>query len=155
MFVAGLLATYLMLRIVPTGFIPDEDQGLMIIQGEAPPTVSLPYTQRQVDQVTEILRDYPDIESFLGAAGFGLEGNAYNKYLFFIRLKPWDQRAKADQSVFDLLQSINARLRSEVSGSLAFAANIPPVDGVGATGGFEFQLQNRASQPIEVLIDNA
>jgi multidrug efflux pump subunit AcrB len=46
-------------------------------------------------------------------------------------------------------------LRAEVSGSLAFAANIPPVDGVGATGGFEFQLQNRASQPIEVLIDNA
>jgi hydrophobic/amphiphilic exporter-1 (mainly G- bacteria), HAE1 family len=154
-FVAGLLATYLMLRIVPTGFIPEEDQGLMIIQGEAPPTASLPYTQQQVDQVTAILQDYPDVDSFLGAAGFGLEGNAYNKYLFFIRLKPWDQRSRADQSVFGLLQSINARLRAEVSGSLAFAANIPPVDGVGATGGFEFQLQNRASQPIEVLIDNA
>jgi HAE1 family hydrophobic/amphiphilic exporter-1 len=154
-FVAGLLATYLMLRIVPTGFIPEEDQGLMIIQGEAPPTASLPYTQQQVEQVTAILQDYPDIDSFLGAAGFGLEGNAYNKYLFFIRLKPWNQRSKADQSVFGLLQSINARLRAEVSGSLAFAANIPPVDGVGATGGFEFQLQNRASQPIEVLIDNA
>lgn len=154
-FVTGLLATYLMLRIVPTGFIPEEDQGLMIIQGEAPPTASLPYTQQQVDQVTAILRGYPDIESFLGAAGFGLEGNAYNKYLFFIRLKPWDQRSRGDQSVFGLLQAINARLRAEVSGSLAFAANIPPVDGVGATGGFEFQLQNRASQPVEVLIDNA
>ncbi|MCP9888501.1 efflux RND transporter permease subunit [Cyanobium sp. ATX 6A2] len=154
-FVAGLVATYLMLTIVPTGFIPDEDQGLMIIQGEAPPTVALPYTQRQVEQVTEILKDYPDIESFLGAAGFGLEGNAYNKYLFFIRLKPWDQRSEADQSVFSLLQSINGRLRAEVSGSLAFAANIPPVDGVGATGGFEFHLQNRAGQPMDVLIDNA
>jgi hydrophobe/amphiphile efflux-1 (HAE1) family protein len=154
-FVAGLVATYLMLTIVPTGFIPDEDQGLMIIQGEAPPTVALPYTQRQVDQVTTILKDYPDIESFLGAAGFGLEGNAYNKYLFFIRLKPWDQRRQASQSVFSLLQAINTRLRAEVSGSLAFAANIPPVDGVGATGGFEFQLQNRGSQPMEVLIDNA
>jgi len=154
-FVAGLVATYLMLTIVPTGFIPDEDQGLMIIQGEAPPTASLPYTRRQVAQVTEILQDYPDIESFLGAAGFGLEGNAYNKYLFFIRLKPWDQRATADQSVFSLLQSINTRLRAEVSGSLAFAANIPPVDGVGATGGFEFHLQNRANQPMDVLIDNA
>jgi hydrophobe/amphiphile efflux-1 (HAE1) family protein len=154
-FVAGLVATYLMLTIVPTGFIPDEDQGLMIIQGEAPPTVALPYTQRQVEQVTKILKDYPDIESFLGAAGFGLEGNAYNKYLFFIRLKPWDQRSQASQSVFSLLQAINTRLRAEVSGSLAFAANIPPVDGVGATGGFEFQLQNRGSQPMEVLIDNA
>jgi hydrophobic/amphiphilic exporter-1 (mainly G- bacteria), HAE1 family len=154
-FVAGLAATYMMLTIVPTGFIPEEDQGLMIIQGEAPPSVSLPYTQQQVAQVTAILQDYPEIESFLGAAGFGLEGNAYNKYLFFIRLKPWDQRSAASESVFSLLQSINARLRTEVGGSLAFAANIPPVDGVGATGGFEFHLQNRASQPMEVLIQNA
>ncbi len=154
-FVAGLAATYGMLMLVPTGFIPDEDQGLMIIQGEAPPTASLPYTQRQVVQVTAILKEVPEIESFLGAAGYGLEGNAYNKYLFFIRLKPWDQRPKATQSVFSLLQAINARLRAEVSGSLAFAANIPPVDGVGATGGFEFHLQNRANQPMDVLIDNA
>jgi hydrophobe/amphiphile efflux-1 (HAE1) family protein len=154
-FIAGLVATYLILNVVPTGFIPDEDQGLMIIQGESPPIASLPYTQRQVDQVTKILKDYPDIESFLGAAGFGLDGNAYNKYLFFIRLKPWDQRTSAAQSVFSLINSINGRLRAEVAGSLAFAANIPPVDGVGATGGFEFQLQNRASQPIDVLIDNA
>jgi multidrug efflux pump subunit AcrB len=45
-------------------------------------------------------------------------------------------------------------LRKEVTGSLAFATNVPPVDGVGATGGFEFQLQNRAGLPSETLIDN-
>jgi len=154
-FVVGLIATVMMLGIVPTGFIPDEDQGLMILIGECPPTVALPYTQGQVKQVSGILKDYPDIESFLGAAGYGLEGNAYNKYLFFVRFKPWDQRAEADQSVFSLLQSINVRLKNEVTGSFAIATNIPPVDGVGATGGFEFHLQNRAGQPMDVLIKNA
>ena len=155
LFVAGLLATYFMLRLVPTGFIPDEDQGLMILLGECPPTAALPYTQKQVDQVGGILKDYPEIESYLGAAGFGLEGNAYNKYLFFVRLKGWGERSRPDQSVFSLLQSINGRLQKEVSGSLVFATNIPPVDGVGATGGFEFQLQNKGGQPMEVLIGNA
>lgn len=155
LFVVGLIATVMMLGIVPTGFIPDEDQGLMILLGECPPTVALPYTQKQVAQVSGILKDYPEIESFLGAAGYGLEGNAYNKYLFFVRLKAWDQRTEADQSVFSLLKSINGRLQQEVSGSFAFATNVPPVDGVGATGGFEFHLQNRAGQPIEVLVQNA
>lgn len=45
LFVAGLIATVMMLGIVPTGFIPDEDQGLMILLGECPPKVALPYTQ--------------------------------------------------------------------------------------------------------------
>ncbi len=154
LFVGGLVATVLMLRLVPVGFIPEEDQGLMILIGEAPPSVALPYTEGQVKQVGQILDDFPDIESYLGAAGFGLEGNGYNKYLFFIRLKAWGDRPNADQSVFSLLQDLNGRLQKEVSGSLAFATNVPPIDGVGATGGFEFQLQNRASLPTEALLSN-
>jgi len=154
LFVSGLIATVLMLNIVPSGFIPEEDQGLMILLGECPPTVALSYTKNEVKQVSSILKSYPEIESFLGAAGYSLEGNAYNKYLFFVRLKNWENRPKADQSVFSLLQSINAKLQREITGSYAFATNIPPVDGVGATGGFEFHLQNRGAQPMEVLLQN-
>ncbi|MGB7565919.1 MAG: efflux RND transporter permease subunit, partial [Prochlorococcaceae cyanobacterium] len=154
-FVAGLLATVMMLKIVPTGFIPEEDQGLMILLGEAPPSASLGYTQKQVEQVNGILADFkPEVESYLGAAGFGLEGNSYNKYLFFIRLSAWDQRPNANQSVFSILARLNQRLRKEVNGSLAFATNVPPVDGVGATGGLEFQLQNRGGLPTEALLKN-
>ncbi len=155
LFVVGLLATVMMLRIVPTGFIPEEDQGLMILLGEAPPSASLGYTQKQVEQVNGILADFkPEIESYLGAAGYGLEGNSYNKYLFFIRLSSWDQRPNPDQSVFSILARLNQRLQREVSGSLAFATNVPPVDGVGATGGLEFQLQNRGGLPTEALLRN-
>ncbi|KEF43323.1 MAG: RND transporter [Cyanobium sp. CACIAM 14] len=155
LFVVGLLATVMMLRIVPTGFIAEEDQGLMILLGEAPPSASLGYTQKQVEQVNGILADFrPEVESYLGAAGFGLEGNSYNKYLFFIRLSAWDKRPNPDQSVFSILARLNQRLKQEVKGSLAFATNVPPVDGVGATGGLEFQLQNRAGLPTEALLRN-
>ncbi|HEY9664097.1 MAG TPA: efflux RND transporter permease subunit, partial [Allocoleopsis sp.] len=144
LFVVGLVATVFMLKIVPTGFIPEEDQGLMLVLGEAPSIASLQYTKEQVAQVGKILEEYPDVESYLGAAGFGLEGNGYNKYVFFARLKPWDDRPNQDQSVFYLLNDLNQRFQKEMTGSIAFAANVPPVDGVGSTGGFEFQLQNRS-----------
>lgn len=153
-FVAGLLATVMMLRIVPTGFIPEEDQGLMIVVGEAPPSASLSYTRQQVGQVSGILNDFKDIESSLGLAGYGLEGNNYNKYLFFIKLKDWKERPTPEQSVFSILADLNERLQKEINGSRVFASNVPPVDGVGATGGFDFQLQNRAGLPTEALLSN-
>lgn len=153
-FVAGLVATVFMLNIVPTGFIPEEDQGLTILLGESPAIASLKYSEEQVAQVSKILDEYPEIDSYLGAAGFGLEGNGYNKYLFFIRLKSWAERPLKEQSVFYLLNNLNQRLRKEITGSLVFATNVPPVDGVGATGGFEFQLQNRSGLPSETLMAN-
>lgn len=154
MFVMGLLATVFMLMAVPTGFIPEEDQGLMIVVGEAPANASLSYTRRQVEKVSAIVADFKDIDSYLGLAGYGLEGNNYNKYLFFIRLKPWSERPGQEQSVFSLLAQLNKRLQGEITGSRVFAANVPPVDGVGATGGFDFQLQNRAGLPTDALIKN-
>ncbi len=153
-FVVGLVSTVFMLKIVPTGFIPEEDQGLMIVLGEAPAIASLKYTEQQVAQVGKILDGYPDVESYLGAAGFGLEGNGYNKYVFFVRLKPWEERPAEQQSAFYLINDLNQRFQKEMTGSLAFAANVPPVDGVGSTGGFEFQLQNRAGLPSEALMQN-
>ncbi|AZB71441.2 efflux RND transporter permease subunit [Synechococcus elongatus] len=154
-FVVGLLATVWMLRVTPTGFIPEEDQGLMILVGEAPPMSSLQYTDGEVAKVGKVLDDYPEIESYLGAAGFGFDGNAYNKYAFFVKLTDWSQRTQKSQSVFSLIQTINKRLRTEITGSIAIVTNIPPIDGVGATGGLEFQLQNRGGLPSEALWKNA
>jgi hydrophobe/amphiphile efflux-1 (HAE1) family protein len=154
-FVAGLVATVFMLKITPTGFIPEEDQGLMILVGEAPPMSSLQYSAGEVAKVGTILDDYPEIESYLGAAGFGFDGNAYNKYVFFIKLTDWADRTLKEQSVFSLLQTINKRLREEVTGSIAIVTNVPPIDGVGATGGLEFQLQNRGGLSSDVLWQNA
>jgi hydrophobe/amphiphile efflux-1 (HAE1) family protein len=154
-FVAGLCATVFMYQSVPSGFIPEEDQGYFFILGEAPPNVSLQYTNEQVEQVNKILDQYPEVQGYLGLSGLSFEGNNYNKYLFFVNLKNWSERPKEEQSVFAMLRTINQRLRSEVTGSRAFAVNAPPVDGLSTTGGFEFQLQNRAGLPNELLVETA
>jgi hydrophobe/amphiphile efflux-1 (HAE1) family protein len=144
-----------MYQAVPSGFIPEEDQGYFLIIGNAPSNVSLRYAEDQVKQVEKVLGEYPDIEGYLGIAGFGFDGSGYNKYLFFARLKEWAERPKESQSVFALLRQLNARFQKEIPNSRAFAVNAPPVDGLSSTGGFEFQLQNRGGLPTSALIENA
>lgn len=151
-FIGGLVATVLMFSIVPTGFIPEEDQGYFFIIGNSPSNSSLNYTRKQVEDINQILKDVPEMESYLGIAGNSFEGNSYNKYLFFGRLKPWEERPNSNQSVFALLRKLNADLKAKMTGSRAVAVNAPAVDGLSATGGLEFQLQNRGGLPMDTMI---
>jgi hydrophobe/amphiphile efflux-1 (HAE1) family protein len=154
-FVGGLVLTAFMFSIVPTGFIPEEDQGYFFIIGNSPSNVSLNYTRNEVEKINSILKNIPEIQSYLGIPGVSFDGNGYNKYLFFCRLHSWEERPAPDQSVFALLQRINQELKTEMTGSKAIAVNAPAVDGLSATGGLEFQLQNRGGLPMANLIEVA
>jgi hydrophobe/amphiphile efflux-1 (HAE1) family protein len=154
-FVGGLVATVFMFGAVPSGFIPEEDQGYFYVLGNSPANTSLNYTRAQANQVSQIMQDIPEMESVFGIAGTSFEGNGYNKYLFFGRLKSWSERPNPDQSVFAILKNLNNQLRSKITGSKAVAINAPAVDGLSATGGLEFQLQNRGGLPMANLIEVA
>ena len=154
-FVGGLAATVFMYSIIPSGFIPEEDQGYFFILGNSPSNTSLNYTNKEVAQVNDILKDIPEVKGYLGIAGTSFEGNNYNKYLFFTRLKPWEERSNPEQSAFGLLRNLNQDLRTKMTGSKVVAINAPAVDGLSATGGLEFQLQNRSGLPMENMIEVA
>ncbi|BAZ10529.1 RND multidrug efflux transporter [Calothrix sp. NIES-4071] len=154
-FIAGLIASAWIYMVTPQGFIPEEDQGYFFIIGEAPPGVSLNYTNDIVENVETIVRKFPEVEHVNGLAGFGFEGNATNKSLFFVKLKHWEERKKAGESVFGVTGAINKELASKISGARLIAVNAPPVDGLGSSGGLEFFIQNKAALPIETLIDNS
>jgi hydrophobe/amphiphile efflux-1 (HAE1) family protein len=154
-FIGGLVTTVFMFSIVPSGFIPEEDQGYFFILGNSPSNTSLNYTKDQVSDVNKILQDIPEVQSYLGIAGTSFEGNNYNQYLFFTRLRPWEERPNPDQSVFALLRNLNQQLRTRMTGSRVVAVNAPAVDGLSATGGLELQLQNRAGLPMETAIEVA
>lgn len=148
-FIGGLLATVFMYQQVPSGFIPEEDQGYAFVIGQSPPDVSLSYTRNEVAKVNQILQDFPEIKSNLGIAGYGFDGNGYNQYLVFLNFQPWEDRPAPGQTAFGVLRRLNARLRKEITGSRPVAVNAPPVDGLSTTGGFEFQLQNRGGCPLK------
>ncbi len=154
-FIACLVATGWIYQTTPQGFIPEEDQGYFFTIVEAPPGVSLNYSVDLVKKITEeVVLPLPEVEHVVGNAGFGFEGNASNKTLFFVKLKDWDERHGSEHSIFGILGKINKGLREKIPGAVAIAVNAPPVDGLGSTGGLEMYIQNKQALPMEALIDN-
>ncbi|MFM2312589.1 MAG: hypothetical protein RLZZ04_1865 [Cyanobacteriota bacterium] len=154
-FTALVLFTYFLYNSVPTGFIPEEDQGYFYTIVQAPDGVSLNYTQEIMDQVGEQMSKIEDIESRFTLSGFGFDGNGSNRGFAFTKLKPWSDRPNTDQSIYAVLGQLNASLQSNIKGARALAVNAPPVRGLSTFGGFEFQLQDRVGLPISVLVENA
>lgn len=150
-FIAGLVATWWILTVVPSGFIPEEDQGYFIVIGQAPPGVSLNYTTEQSLKINDILKEVKGVQSVLALPGFGFSGNGSDKVTFFVVLTPWEERVGQAESVFGLIREVTPKLR-QLTGIQAFAVNAPPVDGLSNFGGVEMQLQNRQQLPMPDFI---
>lgn len=154
-FIAGLVATVLMYRAVPTGFIPEEDQGYFFVVVQGPDGVSLKYTESVMNKVAKEVTSLPEVRASFMISGFGFDGNASNLGIAFANLKPWKERLKESESVYGILQRMNQKL-STITDARAIAVNAPPVRGLSSTGGFEFIIQDRTGNaPIQTLVDNA
>ncbi|WP_341528290.1 efflux RND transporter permease subunit [Nostoc sp. UHCC 0302] len=154
-FIAGLVATVLMYRAVPTGFIPEEDQGYFFVIAQAPDGVSLKYTESVLERVAKEAIAMPEVRAAFAISGFGFDGNASNLGLAFVNLKSWKERPEESQSVYGILQRLNKKL-STITEARVIAANAPPVRGLSTTGGFEFIIQDRTGNaPIESLVGTA
>ena len=152
-FTALLVFTYFLYNLIPTGFIPEEDQGFFFTIVQAPDGVSLNYTQEIMDQIGEKMAAEPNIRSNFALSGFSFEGNGSSRGFAFGKLKPWEERPNSDQSIYSILDRLNTSFQS-IKGARAFAINAPPVRGLSTFGGFEFQLQDRQGLPISVLVEN-
>ncbi|MEH1958787.1 MAG: efflux RND transporter permease subunit [Nostoc sp.] len=154
-FISGLVATVLMYKVVPTGFIPEEDQGYFFVVVQGPDGVSLKYTESVMNRVVKEVTSLPEVQASFMISGFGFDGNASNLGIAFANLKPWKERAKESQSVYGILQRMNKKL-STITDARAIAVNAPPVRGLSTTGGFEFIIQDKTgSAPIQTLVDAA
>ncbi|MDZ8187273.1 MAG: efflux RND transporter permease subunit [Nostoc sp. ChiSLP02] len=152
-FIAGILATVFMYKTVPTGFIPEEDQGYFFVIVQGPDGVSLKYTESVMERVAKEVTAAPEVRASFMISGFGFDGNASNLGIAFANLKPWKERTEASHSVYGILQRLNKKL-SGITEARAIAVNAPPVRGLSTTGGFEFIIQDRTgSAPIQTLVD--
>ncbi|MGF1541031.1 MAG: efflux RND transporter permease subunit [Pleurocapsa sp.] len=153
-FTVLIIFTYFLYNIVPTGFVPEEDQGYFFTIVQAPDGVSLNYTQEIMEQVGDKIDDLEEVGSYFALSGFGFEGNGSNRGFVFGKLQPWSERPGNDKSVYSILGRLNGSFQ-QITGARAFAVNAPPVRGLSTFGGFEFQLQDRRGLPISVLVENA
>ena len=150
LFLVGLAVTYVVFLRVPRGFVPNEDQGYLIIAVQAPSGASLEYTKNIGQQITAILSKEPEIRDVFAVSGFGFAGSAPNRGLTFATLKPYSKR-KGNQHTAD---AVLARIRGPlfgISGAIVIPFSPPSVSGVGAFGGFQFEVQDQGNHSLEEL----
>jgi HAE1 family hydrophobic/amphiphilic exporter-1 len=149
-FVLLMAATVWMLKIVPTAFVPDEDQGYFIVLEQGPPGSSVQYTDAVMARVLQVIRSEPDVSDVFSVSGFSFTGAGPNNGIMFCLLKPYAQRTGRD----DAAAAVEARLGGKffgITGASVFAFNPPAIEGVGNFGGFDFQIEDQANLGIPAL----
>ncbi len=149
-FFAGLAATGWMYVHVPTGFIPQEDQGMLMVIVQAPPGASLSDTTAISDRAQRVLATNPDIAGAFAVSGFSLTGSSPNAGMIFAALKPADQRLAKGHSAADIVAALTPRLFMVPGGTVALFEP-PAVQGLGSFGGFQFELQDLGQNTLADL----
>jgi HAE1 family hydrophobic/amphiphilic exporter-1 len=149
-FFVGLAATGWMYVHVPTGFIPQEDQGYLMVIVQAPPGASLSDTTAISDQAQQVLAQNPDIAGAFAVSGFSMSGASPNAGMIFAALKPSDQRLGKGHSSAEIVASLGPRLFMVPGGTVAMFEP-PAVQGLGSFGGFQFMLQDLGKNTLADL----
>jgi HAE1 family hydrophobic/amphiphilic exporter-1 len=146
----GLLAlTYWVYTRVPSGFVPDADQGYLMVIVQAPQGASLDYTMGIVRQAEDVLRDVPEVASVFGVGGFTFTGSAPNQGIMFLSLKGFEERPRPEQSAPALVGQLFGKF-SQIPGAMVIPL-LPPSINVGMFGGFEYQLLDQSGGEIADL----
>lgn len=150
-FVSLTAFTYLLYRIVPLAFIPNEDQSFFITMIQAPEGTSLQYTQNIVEKVEKIFSKVPEIEGCFSVSGYSLGGGSgSNKATLFVRLKPTQMRKKFDQSTFMIVNRLRGTLLG-IPNAIVVPFEPPPIRGVGSVGGFQFEIKDEGTHDLNTL----
>lgn len=135
----------------PSGFLPEEDQGVVFVNFQLPDGASLTRTDRLMEDAEEAILAMPGVARVIGVRGFSmLSGNSSNVGFAILRLDPWDERSTPETSAGGIARRIWAELGS-VPGATIIAFSPPAIRGLGNSGGFELILQSRGSNdPAEL-----
>ncbi len=153
-FFAGLGATVWIYRTVPTGFIPQEDEGFFMVIVQAPPGSSLAYTTALGEKGAAILSQNPNVRGLFSVMGFSLAGSASNAGMMFVSTAAPAGHGAKGQSVAEIIQDVSPRLQMlmlDPNGGLVQPFQPPAVQGVGSLGGFQFMLQDQGGNTLSDL----
>src|SRR5690348_8806106 len=153
-FLATLGLTYWVYASVPQSFIPEDDQGYLMVIVQAPEGASLQYTSAICTQVEHAVANIPGVEGAFSVVGFSFSGTASNRAIVFVPLKSFEERKGLAHSASAVLQRIRGPLFG-IQGALAVPFNPPAVQGLGQFGGFQFQLIDLGRSSLQELANTA
>jgi hydrophobe/amphiphile efflux-1 (HAE1) family protein len=138
-FAAGIFG---LSRIIPTSFLPEEDQGAFFVNVQLPDGASVSRTSEAVRQAEQVLKAMPQVQDVFAVVGFSLldSANEANTGFLLAKLKPFADRRRAEDSAQALIRKMFAESQ-QVRTATIIAFNLPPIIGLSTSGGFEYLLE--------------
>jgi multidrug efflux pump len=151
-YLALIGVTAVLFRSVPDGFVPAQDKQYLIGFAQLPDGATLDRTEEVIRRMGDIALKHPDVEAAVAFPGLSINGftNSSNSGIVFVTLKPFDQRRGKEHSGGAIAGQLNQQFGAIQDAFIAMFPP-PPVQGLGTTGGFKLQLQDRGSLGIEAL----
>ena len=156
LFLVGMVAvTGLFGKIVPSGFLPEEDQGYVFGGVQLPDAGSLQRTREVTVQAEKLIMATPGVKYCTSIIGYSMLSQVSNTYssFFFITLEDWALRKKPEEQYEAIKSELNKKLGS-LSGAIGFAFSPPAIPGIGTSGGVTFMLEDRAGKDLDFLAAN-
>ncbi|SDZ81607.1 MULTISPECIES: efflux RND transporter permease subunit [Acidovorax] len=150
-YVALIAAVGVLYMRLPTSFLPNEDQGNLLVNIQLPPGATLERTQAVVEKVEGFMLQQPEVRNIVAVLGFSFSGQGQNAGLSFVTLKDWSERTGAAHTA----EAIAGRAMGALSGvrdAFIFALSPPPIPELGVSSGFTFRLQDRGSNGHDALV---
>ena len=145
--VAGLLY-----KNIPDSFLPQEDQGSLMMMVQLPAGATKERTDATLATANEIITKMPEVENFLGVSGFSFAGSGQNMGFGFITLKDWSERTDPASSAAAVTGKLTGALMQNVKDGFGIAINPPAIMELGTSSGFEFYLQDRNNSGHAALL---
>ncbi|MFZ9432873.1 MAG: efflux RND transporter permease subunit [Burkholderiaceae bacterium] len=150
-YLAVIGAAGVMYTRLPTAFVPNEDQGNILINVLLPPGATQQRTLEVMKQIEGVMLKQPEVAAMTSVMGFNFSGSGQNSALNFVALKDWDERPDPEQSAQALVKRAQGML-SGIRDAFIFPVSPPAIRELGRANGFAFRLQDRAGVGREVLL---
>jgi hydrophobe/amphiphile efflux-1 (HAE1) family protein len=146
-YVGLLVLTYFRFQNAPTGFIPEQDKGYLLLNFQLPDSASVERTQKVMAHIERIAHDTLGVEHTVGIAGQSLilNANAPNFGTLYVMLKPFAERTGPALTADAVAADLKEKCRQQVPGAIVSTFGAPPIDGLGTTGGFKLIVEDRGN----------
>ncbi|WP_118975626.1 efflux RND transporter permease subunit [Taibaiella koreensis] len=141
-----IVGTVFLFKSKPTGFIPTEDEGRVYITYELPESSSTTRSIAVLDTIMNILKETKGVKHYAGLGGLNVItfSTKPNAGTVFAQLDPWDEREDKSLQLQSLMETLNKKFQS-IKAARVLVISPPAIPGLGQTGGFTFELQQRSS----------
>ena len=144
-------STGYLFKVTPTGFVPNEDQGFVVLDVQLPDAASVNRTEEVMEKITNMIRTDKDVKSVITVSGFSIfSGSGSNGGMAIVNLNDWSERPDPDQQQSAVLRRIQGMVWS-LPEAQAMAFVFPPIPGLGSSGGFDFRLQDTRGRSAQEL----